>query len=106
VADEDSGLQVVDISTPSSPVIIGSCDTLGDFWQRLKTNIELNKRYNLRIYSFPMKYIPLNAKDRTYINEPQWNWYFIRNIQRILNVLKGSVMTGEEFFFRAFGNNL
>ena len=52
-----------------------------------------------------MKYIPINAKDRTYIDEPSWNWYFIRNVQRILNVLKGSVMTGEDFFFRAFGEN-
>jgi len=50
-----------------------------------------------------MKYIPLKAKDRTYIYEPAWNWQFIRNVQRILNVTKGSVMTGEEFFYRAFG---
>lgn len=89
----------------SNYILFNYNDTPEDFWQRLKINIELNKRYDLRIYSFPMKYIPLNAKDRTYINEPQWNWYFIRNIQRILNVLKGSVMTGEEFFFRAFGEN-
>ena len=27
VADCDSGLQVIDISTPSSPHLIGSCDT-------------------------------------------------------------------------------
>jgi hypothetical protein len=52
-----------------------------------------------------MKYVPLNARDRTYIDKPHWNWQFIRGVQRILNVTKGSVMTGEEFFYRAFGEN-
>jgi hypothetical protein len=51
-----------------------------------------------------MKYIPLNAKDRSYIDEHNWNWQFLRNVQRILNVLKGSVMTNDAFFHRAFGS--
>lgn len=89
----------------SNYILYNYKDTPEDFWERLKINIDLNKEYNLRIYSFPMKYIPINAKDRTYIDEPRWNWYFIRNVQRILNVLKGSVMTGEDFFYRAFGEN-
>ena len=55
-----------------------------------------------KIYSFPMKYIPLNAKDRTYIDK-NWNWQFIRGVQRILNVMKGAVMPKEDFFYRAFG---
>jgi hypothetical protein len=78
-------------------------DTPEDLWKRLKITIDLNKKYNLQIYSFPMKYIPINAKNRSFIDEPRWNWQFIRNVQRILNVLKGSVMTGEDFFYRAFG---
>ena len=89
----------------SNYILYNYKDTPEDFWQRLKINIDLNKKYNLKIYSFPMKYIPINAKDRSYIDEPRWNWYFVRNVQRILNVLKGSVMTGEDFFFRAFGEN-
>ena len=52
-----------------------------------------------------MKFIPLNAKDRSYIDEPRWNWQYIRGVQRILNVLKGTVMTTEDFFYRAFGEN-
>jgi hypothetical protein len=74
-------------------------------WQRLKLNIDFNRNYGLKIYSFPMKYVPLNAKDRTYIHKPHWNWQFIRGVQRILNVTKGIVMNGEEFFYRAFGEN-
>ncbi len=89
----------------SNYILYNYKDTPEDFWQRLKINIDLNKEYDLKIYSFPMKYIPIDAKDRTYIDEPRWNWYYIRSVQRILNVLKGSVMTREDFFHRAFGEN-
>lgn len=92
------------ITKLSNYILYNHNDTPEDFWERLKINIDLNSNYGLKIYSFPMKYIPLNAKDRTYVDEKNWSWYFIRNVQRILNVMKGSVMTGEEFFFRAFGS--
>jgi len=87
----------------SNYILYNYDDTPEDLWKRLKITIDLNKKYNLQIYSFPMKYIPINARDRSFIDEPRWNWQFIRNVQRILNVLKGSVMTGEDFFYRAFG---
>ena len=89
----------------SNYILYNYKDTTEDFWQRLKINIDLNREYGLTIYSFPMKYIPLNAKDRSYINKPNWNWYFLRSIQRILNVLKGAVMPREDFFYRAFGES-
>lgn len=93
------------IKNLSNYILYNHKDTPEDFWQRLKINIDLNKDYGLKIYSFPMKYIPLNAKDRTYVDEENWNWYFVRSVQRILNVMKGAVMTGEEFFNRAFGSS-
>jgi hypothetical protein len=89
----------------SNYILYNFKDTPEDLWKRLKINIDLNKELDLKIYSFPMKYIPLNAKDRSYIDEPRWNWQYIRGVQRILNVLKGSVMTTEDFFYRAFGKN-
>lgn len=88
----------------SNYILYNYTDSPEDLWKRLKITIDLNKEYNLRIYSFPMKYIPITAKDRKYVS-PKWNWQFIRNVQRVLNVLKGSVMTSEDFFFRAFGEN-
>ena len=91
------------IKNLSNYILYNHKDTPEDFWERLKINIDLNRDYGLKIYSFPMKYIPLNAKNRTYVDEANWNWYFIRSVQRILNVMKGSVMTGEDFFYRAFG---
>ena len=47
----------------------------------------------------------LSTPKTDFINEPRWNWQFIRGVQRILNVVKGTVMTGEEFFYRAFGES-
>ena len=89
----------------SNYILYNYKDSPEEFWQRLKINIDLNKELGLKIYSYPMKYIPLNSKDRSYISEPSWNWQFIRGVQRILNVLRGSVMPGEDFFNRAFGSN-
>jgi len=89
----------------SNYILYNYDDTPEDLWQRLKLNIEFNREFGLQIYSFPMKYVPLNAKDRSYVHEPYWNWQFIRGVQRILNVTKGIVMTGEDFFYRAFGES-
>ncbi len=86
----------------SNYILYNYNDSPVDLWKRLKITIDLNKQLNLHIYSFPMKYIPITAKDRKYIS-PKWNWQFIRSVQRILNVVKGSVMAAEDFFFRAFG---
>ena len=94
-----------DIQHLSNYVLYNYDDTPEDLWQRLKINIDLNKELGLKIYSFPMKYIPLNYQNRSYIDEPRWNYQYVRGVQRILNVLKGTVMTSEDFFYRAFGNN-
>lgn len=79
-----------------------------ELYLRMKINVELNKKYGLKIFSFPMKYIPLfgnDAKNRKYVSK-QWNKKFIRAIQCMLNVTKGIVAPGYEFFFMAFGNNI
>jgi hypothetical protein len=89
----------------SNYILYNFNDTPEELWRRLKINIDLNKELGFQIYSFPMKYIPLTAKDRSYINEPNWNWQYLRGVQRILNVLKGTVMTDEGFFYRAFGTD-
>lgn len=94
-----------EIRNLSNYILYNFDDTPEDLWKRLEINIKLNKELDLKIYSFPMKYIPLKAKDRSFIDEPRWNWQFIRGVQRILNVLKGTVMTAEDFFYRAFGQD-
>jgi hypothetical protein len=83
-------------------------DDPNDLYERLRINVDLNKKYNLKIFSFPMKYIPLfgeDAKDRKHIGV-KWNKKFVRGIQCILNVTKGIVAPGYEFFELAFGKNI
>lgn len=79
-----------------------------DLYNRMKINIDLNRKYDLKIFSFPMKYIPLfgeEAKDRKHISK-HWNRKFIRTIQAILNVSKGIVAPGGSFFEMAFGKDI
>ena len=89
----------------SNYVLYNFNDTPEELYERLKINIELNKELGLNIFSFPMKYIPINAKDRTFIGE-HWNRKFLRTVQVILNVTHGAVMPRADFFEKAFGKNI
>lgn len=92
----------------SNYILYNHKDTPEDLWERLRINIDINSRYKkegIKIYSFPMKYIPLNNKNRSHIDS-NWSWYFLRTIQRITKVVLGVVMPGEDFFYRAFGHDV
>lgn len=86
----------------SNYVLYNYTDTPQDFYERLRINVEINQELGTQIYSFPMKYIPLNAKDRTYIGK-HWNRRLIRGVQCILLKTKGSVGTHLDYFEAAFG---
>jgi len=78
-----------------------------DLYKRLKINVELCDKLGVNIYSFPMKYHPLQgdfSHNRDYIGE-YWNRKYIRAVQAILNSTKGKVGKGKSFFEAAFGNN-
>ncbi len=92
----------------SNYILYNFKDSPEELFYRLEINVHLSEELNLHIYSFPMKYIPLfgeEAKDRQYIGK-KWNKKFIRSIQCILNVTKGIVAPGRNFFERAFGQNI
>lgn len=76
-----------------------------DLWTRLKINLDIKQQYNLDIFSFPMKYIPITHTDRNYIGQ-HWNKKLIRAVQAILLVKKGIVSTHLSFFEKAFGKNV
>lgn len=80
-------------------------DTPEDFYQRLRINVELNEALGIQIYSFPMKYIPVTAKDRSFISK-NWNWRYIRGVQCILNATHGVVGPKKKFFLKAFGKDV
>ena len=92
----------------SNYILYNFKDSPSELYERLEINIKLNERLGTKIFSFPMKYIPLfgeDAKGRNYIG-PKWNKKFIRAVQSILNVTKGIVAPGSEFFEVAFGQSL
>ncbi|WP_198328440.1 hypothetical protein [Methylovulum psychrotolerans] len=99
-----------DIKELSNYILYNFHDTPDELYKRLKINQELSAEYNLHIYSFPMKYVPLEPGGRDHIGK-HWNRKFIRAIQSIINVTKGIVApsrntTQGDFFETAFGKNL
>jgi len=90
----------------SNYILFNYHDKPDDFYYRLENNIKLNMQYGVKIFSFPMKYIPVTDKNRgDYVGE-HWNKKYIRAIQSVLNVTKGSVSPGESFFYKAFGKSI
>ena len=77
-----------------------------ELYHRLRLNVDLCEKLDASIYSFPMKYHPINDpeyfKNRDYIGK-NWNRKFIRAVQAVLNSTKGKIGRGVEFFEEAFG---
>lgn len=93
------------INQISNYILFNYKDKPEDLYERLRVNIELNEELDIQIFSFPMKYSPINETDRTYIGA-NWCKKSVRAISAILQVTKGVVAAGSSFFYKAFGNNL
>lgn len=96
------------LSDLSNYILFNFKDKPADFYERLKINVDLGKRLNIKIFSFPMKFVPLfgeEAKSRKHVGE-HWNKKFLRAIQTILIATKGIVAPGFDFFEMAYGKDL
>lgn len=97
------------ITNLSNYVLYNYKDRPIELYQRLKINIDLCEELNISIYSFPMKYNPINDPDGFHQNRDYlgkfWNRKYIRAIQIILNATKGKVGKGKKFFEEAFGRD-
>lgn len=89
----------------SNYILFNYKDDPNDLYERLRINIELNRELGIQIFSFPMKYSPIDRTDRNYIGA-KWTKKAIRAISAILQVTNGVVAAGSDFFFKAFGKNL
>ncbi len=89
----------------SNYILYNYDDTPEDFYERLRINIELNERLGTRIFSFPMKYIPVTGKNRKFVGK-HWNPRYLRGIQCILHATHGVVGAKRKFFEAAFGKNV
>ena len=79
-------------------------DTPSDLYERMRLNIDLNEKLDIRIFSFPMRYQPTDLPERTFVSE-NWNRYYLRSIQIILQATHGIVSGAPDFFRRAFGKD-
>lgn len=88
----------------SNYILYNFRDSPLDLYRRLKINVLLNEELGTKIYSFPMKYIPLDSRNRRYIG-PKWKKKYIRAVQSILLATRGMVSPNRDFFEAAFGGN-
>jgi len=83
-----------------------------DLYGRLRVNIEFAERANaararagrppLRLYSYPMGYVPLDGKDRSYIGE-NWCPKTYQGLRRMLHLTKGVAYARRPVFEAIFG---
>ena len=95
----------------SNFVLYNFKDSPENFYERLRVNIELNRKYDLDIYSFPMRFASLDLKSRkdsAYKKgyESKWSEKELRGLQLILNATHGIVGPKMKFFDTAFGRNV
>ena len=96
------------IKNLSNYLLYNEKDKPEELYQRLEINVLLAEELNIEIYSFPMKFHPINGEkhlNRDFLGK-HWNRKYIRAIQTILNSTKGKIGRGESFFYKAFGKNL
>jgi hypothetical protein len=94
----------IGIKNISVYVLYNYNDTPQDFYERLRISIDINKEFNSRIFSFPMKYVPNEMLDRKFVGK-HWSKKMIRGVQCILNSSHGIVPVNVGFFERAFGKD-
>lgn len=84
-------------------------DVPDELYLRLRLNIELCEELNVSIYSFPMKYHPIDDPEyfnnRDFIGQA-WCRKYIRAVQAVLNSTHGKIGRGKSFFKAAFGRDL
>ena len=93
------------ITQMSNYLLYNFNDKQVDLYRRLLLNIDLCSELEVNIYSFPMKYHPIEDvkwfSNRDYIG-PYWTRKSIRTVQAVLNSTRGKIGRGRTFFFKAF----
>jgi hypothetical protein len=69
----------------SNYILFNYDDKPEDLYKRLECNIELNEELGVNIFSFPMRYSPIERTDRTYVGK-HWNKKYLSAISAILHV--------------------
>ena len=93
-----------EITALSNYMLYNFMDTPSDLYERMRLNINLNGELGIRIWSFPMRYQPVTLKDRSHIGR-NWNRYYLRSFQIMLQATHGIVSGNPSFFMRAYGED-
>ena len=93
------------ITSLSNYMLYNFMDTPDDLHARMKLNIILNEELGIQIWSFPMRYQPVTLKDRSHIGK-NWNAYYLRSFQIMLQATRGVVSGSQAFFNRAYGEGV
>lgn len=93
----------VGLSELSNYMLYNFHDSPMDLFERMRLNVSLNEELNIRIFSFPMRYQPTDLPNRSHVGE-NWNRYYLRSMQVVLQASQGIVSGSPEFFRRAFGD--
>lgn len=87
-------------------------DTPEDLYNRMRITLDLKDEINKSLpedqrvaaFSFPMRYIPLNAHERGYVGS-MWNAKFLRAVQCMLIPTQGKGVGNRDFFEADFGKD-
>lgn len=74
-----------------------------DLFERMRLNVTLNEDLGIRIFSFPMRYQPVDLINRTHVGL-KWTRHQLRSMQVILQATHGIVSGAPDFFREAFGD--
>jgi len=80
-------------------------DTPEDLYERMRINIALNEELGIRIFSFPMRYHPVDRPDRGHVGK-HWTRYELRSMQVMLQASHGIVSGSPDFFRFAYGDTV
>lgn len=91
------------LSSLSNYMLYNYMDDPSDLFERMFLNVKLNEELDIRIFSFPMRYQPVDIIDRSHVGD-KWTRYQLRSMQVILQATHGIVSGAPDFFREAFGN--
>jgi hypothetical protein len=91
------------LSNLSNYMLYNHTDDPSDLFERMRLNVTLNEELGIRIFSFPMRYQPVDLTDRSHVGE-KWTRYQLRSMQVILQATHGIVSGAPDFFREAFGD--
>lgn len=94
----DNGLTAL-----SNYMLYNYVDDPRDLFERMRLNVSLNEELNIRIFSFPMRYQPIDQIDRSHVGD-KWTRFQLRSMQVILQATHGIVSGAPDFFREAFGD--